>query len=305
MVGTFLVGVVVLTSVALGLAAIRQQRQIRAALAAQAEVTRLSEDLETSRRLLGQTDRLSAIGMLAASVAHEVRNPLVSVRTFVQLAPERLDDEEFRTSFRELALGEIDRICLLVNDLLAFARPSVAEVRATNINEILGQMRRLLDGEAKKCAVELSTDLDLSLPMLPVDEPRIKQVFLNVVLNAIQACTGGGSVAVATRAVQRAGTIYYQVEVRDSGCGIPPGALERIFDPFFTTKHRGSGLGLFIAQRIVRDHGGHVQVNSAPGSGTVFSLNFPLRETARAHTQTKVGAGGNDNDRSHRSLSHG
>jgi len=240
--------------------------------------------------------------MLAASVAHEVRNPLVSVRTFVQLVPERFDDEEFRTDFRELALGEIDRICLLVNDLLAFARPVPAEVRATDINDILGQMCRLLDGEAKKSTVELTTDLDLSLPMLSVDEPRIKQVFLNVVLNAIQACSGGGKVTLATRAIERKAIPFYQVEVRDSGRGIPSAALDQIFDPFFTTKQRGSGLGLFIAQRIVRDHGGDIEVDSAPGVGTVFFLNFPVRAMQPESTGPE---GGNADDRSHRSVSHG
>jgi signal transduction histidine kinase len=266
-------------------------------------MARLSDQLESSRRLLGQTDRLSAIGMLAASVAHEVRNPLVSVRTFIQLAPERLNDEEFRTRFRDLALGEIDRISLLVNDLLAFARPSTREANATDINEMLGQIRRLVDGEAKKCAVELSIELDATLPSVSVDEARIKQVFLNVVLNAIQACGSGGSVTLSTRSTRIDHRSYLQVEARDSGEGIAAADVERIFDPFFTTKERGSGLGLFIARRIVRDHGGDIEVESTPGTGTVFRLNFPLPTSTHVASPD---AGGDDvDDRPHRPIAHG
>src|SRR5207244_757795 len=106
--------------------------------------------LRQMRELLGRADRLSALGMLAAGVAHEIRNPLVSVRTFIQLLPERLADEEFRTEFRELALGEIERICALINDLLAFSRPAPTERAPTDLNELVAQIARLLEAEARR-----------------------------------------------------------------------------------------------------------------------------------------------------------
>jgi signal transduction histidine kinase len=277
---------------------------LRRARAARAEATRLSDQLDTARRLLGNSDRLSAIGMLAASVAHEVRNPLVSVRTFVQLAPERLHDEEFRTGFRDLALGEIDRICLLVNDLLAFARPTAPEAHATDINDVLEQIQRLVEGEAKKGGVELSARLDTTLPTVDGDDARIKQVFLNVVLNAIQACAGGGTVTLTTRTVRRADAHYLQIEVRDSGAGIEPEAVEHIFDPFFTTKERGNGLGLFIAQRIVHDHQGDIEVASTPGAGTSVLLHFPVTEELPV-LDTVGGVSKDANDSPHRSVAHG
>src|SRR5256886_6994000 len=109
----------------------------------------MAADLARSRELLARADRLAALGMLAAGVAHEIRNPLVSVRTFIQLLPERLADEEFRTGFRELALGEIERICALINDLLAFSRPAPAERERTDLNELVAQIARLLEAEAR------------------------------------------------------------------------------------------------------------------------------------------------------------
>ncbi len=304
MMTTMLVVAVVLLAAALAVLASRVRHGDMALRVAQQDAARLREDLERCQHLLAQADRLSALGLLAASVAHEVRNPLVSVRTFAQLLPERLHDEEFRTSFRELALAEIDRISLLVNDLLAFARPVAPEVHETDLNDILGQICRLVDGEAKKRALDVRTSLDTTLPSVAIDEARVKQVFLNVVLNAIHACDAGGCVDLATREVVRDDVSYFQVEVCDSGCGIPAGDLGRIFDPFFTTKAGGSGLGLFIAQRIVREHGGFIEVASTPGEGAVFHVNFPM-PTPVPSAADAAATGTDADDLRHRSVSHG
>ena len=169
---------------------------------------------------------------------------------------------------------------------------------------MISQIQRLLEGEAKKRFVELSAEIDSSLPLVSVDEARVKQVFLNTVLNAIQACDAGGSVRMATRAVRRAATTYFQVEIRDSGRGIAPRDVERIFDPFFTTKEDGSGLGLFIARRIMHEHGGLIEVASAP-DGTVFYLNFPLPEAPSVRSANECATSENADHRPHRSVAHG
>jgi signal transduction histidine kinase len=282
------------------------RRRARRARVLHAENARLRDDLDRCQRSLARRDRLSAIGMLAASVAHEVRNPLVSVRTFVQLLPERLHDEEFRTSFRELALAEIDRISLLVNDLLAFSRPAAPERHDADINDILCQIRRLVDGETKKAGIQVCIDLDPALPLLAVDEGQIKQVFLNLVLNAVQACVGGGTLTLATRECLGGATPYFQVEVRDSGRGIAPHDLQRVFEPFYTTREGGSGLGLFIVRGIVEDHGGFVEVHSAPGAGAVFFVNFPLPEApADRAAHATPGVADADDHRAHRAVPNG
>jgi len=240
-----------------------------------AEHGRMAADLASSRELLARADRLSALGMLAAGVAHEIRNPLVSVRTFIQLLPERLSDEEFRTTFRDLALAEIERICALINDLLAFARPP-AQRESTDLNELAAQIIRLLDAEARKRDVAVVCRGDATLPRVVVDDAQVKQVLMNVILNAIEACEPHGSVVVVTRTEESRGERWCAVIVADSGSGIAPEHVEQIFDPFFTTKNEGSGLGLFIARQIVDEHGGYITTASRPGGGTEFAVHFPL-----------------------------
>jgi signal transduction histidine kinase len=237
----------------------------------------LAADLARTRELLARADRLSALGTLSAGVAHEIRTPLVSVRTFIQLLPERLADEEFRTGFRDLALGEIERICGLINDLLAFSRPAPAQREPTDLNELAAQIARLLDAEARKRDVTISCGADAALPLVIVDDAQVKQVLMNVVLNAIQACGPHGTVEVTTRTEESEGERWCAVVIADSGSGIAPEHVEQIFDPFFTTKHAGSGLGLFIARQIVTEHGGYITTAARPQGGTEFSIHFPLR----------------------------
>ncbi len=238
---------------------------------------RQAAELRQTRELLGRADRLAALGMLAAGVAHEIRNPLVSVRTFIQLLPERLADEEFRTGFRELALGEIERICALINDLLAFSRPAPAERERTDLNELVAQIARLLEAEARRRDVAVSFHGEPDLPQVVVDEAQVKQVLMNLLLNALQACGAHGSVEITTRSEEDRGERWCTVTVADSGAGIPPEHVEQIFDPFFTTKDAGSGLGLFIARQIVTEHGGYITTAPRPGGGTAFTIHFPLR----------------------------
>ncbi len=236
----------------------------------------LVAELAHARAQLAQADRLAALGTLAAGVAHEIRNPLVSVRTFIQLLPERLHDREFLTEFRDVALDEIGRVCGLINDLLAFSRPVPARVQRepTDLNDLLGQIARLLDPEARKEDVTVTCTTDPALPPVVANEGQVKQVLMNVVLNAIQACGPGGAVEVTTGVGARGCT----VTVADSGPGIAPEHRHQLFEPFFTTKDAGSGLGLFIAQQIMSEHGGHITTEAHAGGGAVFCIEFPPPE---------------------------
>jgi len=240
------------------------------------DAAHVAAELARTRELLAHADRLSALGTLSAGVAHEIRNPLVSVRTFIQLLPERLGDEEFRTGFRDLALGEIERICGLINDLLAFSRPAPAEREATDLNDLTAQITRLVDAEARRRDVTVSCHADPTLPLVVVDHAQVKQVLMNVILNAIQACPQHGTVDVRTRTEEARGERWCAIVVADSGSGIPPEHLEHIFEPFFSTKDAGSGLGLFIAHQIVAAHGGEIRAAPRPAGGSEFTIHFPL-----------------------------
>jgi signal transduction histidine kinase len=247
------------------------------------ERNRLRAELAHARALLARADRLSALGTLAAGVAHEIRNPLVSVRAFIQLLPERIHDEEFRGGFRDLVLREIERICALINDLVAFARPTPVEREPTDLHEVIGQIVRLLDPEARKRDVVLESREEGTIPPVIGDEGQVKQVLMNVVLNAIQASGARGRVEVSARLETDARGPRCVVAVADSGPGISPEVADRIFDAFVTTKDSGSGLGLFIAHRIMADHGGGIRTTPGPGGGAVFLIDFPAHVAERSN----------------------
>lgn len=235
-------------------------------------------ELQDSQRVLRRADRLSSLGLLTAGLAHEIRNPLVAIRTFTQLLPERYEDAEFRNGFQGLALKEVDRICGLITDLLSFARPSRRNIAPENINDVVDGITRILETQAREKDVEIKRDFAEDVPPIWVDKEQMKQVFMNLIMNAIQAIKEGGSIHVVTRSRSEPGDSgqFVEIEVRDTGVGIPEENLDHIFDPFFTSKEEGNGLGLSISHQIVQEHGGYVKVKSKVGEGTSFFINLPM-----------------------------
>ncbi len=243
------------------------------------ENARLYEDLKRSKSYIRRADRLASLGTLTAGLAHEIRNPLVAIKTLTQLLPDRLDDEEFRDQFLKIASGEVDRISSLVNELLDFARPSDPKLEFEDINTILDGMILLVSTEMKKKQINILKNYASDLPLVQIDREQMKQVFLNVLLNAIQATPENGRIIVKTRAfIKPGGESYAQVEFADTGCGIPGEHLEEIFNPFFTTKSTGSGLGLSISHQIVQDHRGYIDVESQLDKGSSFFINLPVKQ---------------------------
>lgn len=268
----------------------REDLQLLSTLGAEVAVAlenaRLYEELRNSQIMLARTDRLAAVGTLASGIAHEIRNPLVAVQTFIQLLPEQIDDPEFRTMFLELTNSELARVSTLINDLMAFARPSPASLDEVNLNELAEHIVRLLAGQAKKRDITLTTRLSPEVPPCVVDQGQIKQVLMNLLMNALQATSAGGTVTLSTSLLREAGRrAWCLVEVQDTGSGIPPDQKEQIFDPFFTTKDSGVGLGLFIAHQIIEEHGGTIDVESEVGLGARFLIKLPV---TRLFTQTSA-----------------
>jgi two-component system, NtrC family, sensor kinase len=256
------------------------------------ENARLYQNLKQSQDTLRRADRLSSLGLLTAGLAHEIRNPLVAIRTFTQLLPERYEDAEFRNGFQSLALKEVDRICGLITDLLSFARPSKPNVAQEDMNNVIEGIARILDTQAKEKSVELVRYFAPNLPKVWIDREQMKQVFMNLIFNGIQAMNDGGTITISTRIFSPDATeqspSFVQVEVRDTGVGIPSENLEHIFDPFFTSKDEGSGLGLSISHQIVQEHGGYVTVESKVGKGTSFLVNIPIGKPVRAMTERNL-----------------
>jgi signal transduction histidine kinase len=243
------------------------------------ENARLYEDLKRSKTYIRRADRLASLGTLTAGLAHEIRNPLVAIKTFTHLLPERLDDEEFRNQFLKIASSEVDRISLLVTELLDFARPSDPKLELENINIILDGMILLVSTETKKKKINIIKNYASDLPHIQMDREQIKQVFLNILINGIQATSENGKITVKTRSFMKpGGEPYVQVEFADTGCGIPEEHLEDIFNPFFTTKSTGSGLGLSISHQIIQDHRGYIDVESQLDKGSSFFINLPVNQ---------------------------
>ncbi len=243
------------------------------------ENARLYDDLKKSKSYIRRADRLASLGTLTAGIAHEIRNPLVAIKTFTQLLPERIDDDEFRNHFLSIASGEVDRISALVTELLEFARPSEPRFELEDINGILDGMILLVSTETKSKRIDILKNYASDLSPITIDREQMKQVFLNMLLNAIEATPENGKIYVKTRSYAKLeGEPYIQIEFTDTGCGIRPEYLEDIFTPFFTTKEKGSGLGLSISNQIIQDHKGYIDVESQVNKGTSFFINLPLQQ---------------------------
>jgi signal transduction histidine kinase len=238
------------------------------------ENARLYQEMQRTQQLMRRTDRLSSLGSLTATLAHEIRNPLVTVKTFLDLVPERYKDKEFRGNFLKLTTSELERITKLVSGLLDFAKPKKPKLRKADINQVIEEIIPLIQVEAGKRDIAIETNLR-ETPKAKLDPDQMKQVFLNILLNAVEAVKAHGRISITSRDIRKNGSEYVQVEIADTGKGIPKKILESIFDPFFTTKEKGSGLGLAISHQIVEDHHGIIEVVSMPKKGTTFFINLP------------------------------
>ncbi|HOX59830.1 MAG TPA: ATP-binding protein [Candidatus Paceibacterota bacterium] len=235
-------------------------------------------DLTPTRQLderLEQLDRLASIGTLAASMAHEIRNALVAGRTFVDLLLEKHQDTELVGVVRR-ELGRIDEI---VSRILKFGGPARPALRQVRLHEVLDHSLRLVQPQLNGKQVLLSRSFQAVPDLVKGDDCQLQQAFVNLFLNALEAMGPNGTLSVTTELVVpggRADRTQVQVAIQDSGLGIPPEHLERVFEPFFTSKPSGTGLGLPITRRIIREHRGDIRVVSRPSKGSDFRVLLPV-----------------------------
>ncbi len=241
-------------------------------------------DLSWVRELEEQvrrSDRLAALGVLAAGVAHEVRNPLVGVRAAAQLMEREPGFPPSLQEFTGIITREVDRLNRLVGDLLALAGGRPLRIQPCNVNQVVEEALRLEESTLQAGEITVVRRYDPAVPAVAADPDRLLQVFLNLIRNGAEAMAGGaGELQLRTRfervAPQCGGGAAAVVEIGDRGPGIPPETQAQVFNPFFTTKDGGTGLGLPISLRIVEEHGGAIEVHSRVGQGTTFRVLLPI-----------------------------
>lgn len=223
-----------------------------------------------------RADRLASIGEMAAGIAHEVKNPLTGIASAITIINDDFSPGDPRKEILGEVLEQVKRLDKTVNDLLFFGKPAEPEPVHTDLNAVL---RKTLifasQHRGGKGGVNKVLDLQENLPPVYVDPKQIQQVFLNLILNAIQAMQQGGMLTIRTSLTQRSGHDWVTVSIADTGPGIPSLILDKIFTPFFTTKAQGTGLGLAICHKLVTQQGGQIQVESEDGKGTVFYIDLP------------------------------
>ncbi|HEV3469882.1 MAG TPA: ATP-binding protein [Pyrinomonadaceae bacterium] len=238
----------------------------------------LSEIRELERRRVEQqlfeSEKLAAVGRLAASIAHEVNNPLEAIKNSLYLLSTGKGVEQ-NSRFLDVARKETERVSHIIRQMLGFARRS-GEVEWVDINHLLEETLVLVEKKMRQARVEVVRRLDPQLPKVRARADQLRQVFLNLLLNAQQAIEGAGRVTITTAPYEQALQPTVSVQISDTGRGISEADLSRIFEPFFSTRTKGTGIGLWVTQDIVRHHGGRIEVASAGGRGTTFNIILPV-----------------------------
>lgn len=243
------------------------------------------EDLTEKKILENQikrADQLSALGEMSAGIAHEIKNPLTSIRGFTQLLPMKIDDKTFQKKYVKIITSEVSRLNEIVERLLSFARPNTSGFQEINIVDAIKNTLSLLHFQIDKAKVKVQTKFT-EVPKVNADSQQLEQVFINLLINSIQAMPKGGTIEIVNgiilrKDLQNVFKEFISVKVSDTGKGISDKEIKKLFNPFFTTKDSGTGLGLSISNQIIQEHGGSIEVNSRLGKGTTFTVYLPTSE---------------------------
>ena len=248
-------------------------RDRRGVIQAFASITRDMTNRNRMDELLRRSEKLNTVGQLAAGVAHEIRNPLTTLRGFLQLQQQT---NKLNQRHIDIMLSELDRINLIVSEFLILAKPQATKFRVQDVRFILGDVISLLDSQAHLCNIVFNTSFDSEPCEVSCEENHLKQVFINVLKNAIEAMPKGGDIDIEVR--KRPDWIV--ITIRDHGVGISEDMIPKLGDPFVTSKETGTGLGIMISQRIIQSHQGTMEIRSTVGKGTTVTINLPAARPA-------------------------
>jgi signal transduction histidine kinase len=250
-------------------------------------------ELRRSHALLSRAEKLAFLGDLAARLAHEIKNPMTAIGTFIQMLPYKIDDEEYRVNFHKIALEETNRVNNLISELLDLVNIRESRFESTDLHEIIGKMVLLISPKSNVKRIRVETIFDPVIKKVWIDAEKIKQVILNLLSNAVEFTSEHGLIKITTnRITENRNGLGIRITVEDTGEGIPENLLDKIFDPYFTTKHKstdhkGTGLGLFIVHQNIADHGGTIAVKSRVNDGTTFIIDLPMHPQSVQNIQEK------------------
>jgi len=238
-------------------------------------------ELKQSHALLSRAEKFSFLGHLAARLAHEIKNPMTAIGTFMQLLPQKYDDKEFRDDFYKIATEETTRVNNLITELLDLVKTKESHFELDDLHGLIDKMILLVSPQSNAKKIEVIRKFDPEVTQVWMDSEKMKQVVLNLLSNAVEFTPKGGKIKISTKYLSEDDKPEcIQLEVRDNGIGIPQSMIDKVFDPYVTTKHKsdlhsGTGLGLFIAFQNMQDHGGTIEVKSEVDEGTTFILTLP------------------------------
>ena len=232
----------------------------------------LNIKLEEINDMLLRSEKLSAIGEMASTTAHEVRNPLIAIGGFARLIKEGVDKDTLN-NYIDIIINEVNRLEKIIGSILDFVKPTKLQLKQTDLNKLIEETLILLDSSISKYNIKKEINLDGNLLPVLVDNERMKQVIINIFNNAIEAMSESDKKKLAVATFSKDNLI--KIEIKDTGGGIPKSDLENICKPFFTTKEKGIGLGLYIADKIIREHNGKLEIKSDIGKGTSFIIRLP------------------------------
>ncbi len=242
-------------------------------------------ELKNMSRRLAQSERLAALGEMAATVAHEVRNPLVSVGGFARRMERRLDAGDPNRRYTDIILKEINRLEKFLDDILIFSRELPSSPGETDLNWLVQELSEFFGEELAKRKISLGLDLAGVLPMVRANPEQISQILINFFTNSMDAMKKGGKISIRTLPPDKDGQVGFSFT--DDGGGVPEELLCRIFDPFFTTKKKGTGLGLSLIHKMVRSHNGSIAVDNRPGDSVTFTVRLPAADAQKTRSETK------------------
>ena len=239
------------------------------------------KEIRQSNALLSRAEKFSFLGNLAARLAHEIKNPMTAIGTFIQMFPSRYDDDEFRNDFYKVAMEETKRVNNLITELLDLVNTKESHIELNDLHGLIDSMIFLISPQSNAKKINVTRQFDPAIEQVWMDSEKIKQVILNLLSNAVDFTPEGGKIELITKNCTKKGKqATVNIEIKDNGPGIPPSHIDKVFDPYFTTKHKskmhsGTGLGLFIAHQHMQDHGGIIQVRNNINGGTIFTLKLP------------------------------